>query len=253
MANPLSSTPQKGRRLGPKQHLALAALLVLGLISVLLVVWLGLLGGTELFAESSSASIAASSRNWQLVAFILIASVSLWLVIPSGSLLLIGAGFVFGAATATGLYYLLHCIFCWPVYQLARQGLVGSSAEGTTTPLEKYVPAHWVPTLVNLQNEPLLASLALRLIPVIPNAIACVTAPLLGIGFKPFFIATIVSCWVRPLFYASIGAGISELSELRNPEALVSQVDSLPMIGLGLSALALLLARLFILRKKEAR
>ena len=104
----------------------LVILLVAG--SVVATGWVVLLGGfttvTELVVTSVEYLLRVQQHPSTQTAWLLgFAALSLslqLLIVPSGSLLLVGAGFVFGVLPSVVIYMLMQCIAIWPIYWLCR-------------------------------------------------------------------------------------------------------------------------------------
>ena len=87
-----------------------------------------------------------------------------------------------------------------------------------------------------------MTTVVLRLTPVIPSAAACLLAAGLGVDLRKFLAATAAVCWIRPLFFASVGGSLQALSAL--PNALSTSSVFGPLLLLAIAALLLLIVKL---------
>ena len=110
----------------------------------------------------------------------------------------------------------------------------------------KHVPESWRNLLLTIRDEELLASVAIRLTPVIPSAVACLLAAGLGIGRNAFLLGTAISCWIRPLFFASVGASTQMLMELTDPAKILESVSFVPLIMAFVAASLLFALRVWL-------
>lgn len=201
--------------------------------------WFGMNGPVRALEWLQALDQQQNLHNF-VVIYLLICVASLCLVMPSGSLLLIAAGFSLGAIPAALLYALMQCLTCWPVFRLAQLGLLDSSRALRQLQETKL--------LRNLEREPFATSLVLRMTPVVPSAVACLAAAGLGLGFRPFLLATVLCCWIRPLLYASFGASLLTLANESGAGFPIGRAELALIAGLCLSSVGLLLYRLWARR-----
>jgi len=168
------------------------------------------------------------------------------LIIPSGSLILIAAGFIFSPLVAAGIFSVAQVICSWPVYGIGRTISEKFPQRFNSLTKRFKFPPGWERVV---QQEGFLATVVLRLTPVIPSAAACLLAAGLAIGLQKFILATIVVCWIRPLFFASIGGSLQVLTDLSGASG---NTAFKPLLLLFIAALVLLLLKVF-LRIKRAR
>ena len=102
------------------------------------------------------------------------------------------------------------------------------------------------PIVKTLNQEGVVAAIVLRLTPVIPSAAACCIAAALKIPIGAFCLATVMVCWVRPLFFASVGGAFQELSSLKNTLEGGASINLWPIILVFVTSLLLLLVRLWL-------
>ena len=185
--------------------------------------------------------IVGDSPVIALALFALLSLVSQLLIVPSGSLLLMMGGFLLGALPAALIYALIQIITTGPVIWLGQRGGV-ARAEAQ---LEAASPllAHLADSL---RAAPFSLSLVLRLTPVIPSAVGCLLSVLFGIPRTTFILVTALVCWVRPLFFASIGAALPTLQRLSDPADVLDPTDLWPLLLVFIGALGLLLSRVWV-------
>lgn len=175
-----------------------------------------------------------------LCAYAILCLLSQLLVIPSGSLILIAAGFIFSPLPAAAIFSIAQVLCSWPVYRIGKI-ISDKFPQRFELLTDKFsFPPDW-DRLV--QKEGFLATVVLRLTPVVPSAAACLLAAGLNISLVKFIPATIAVCWIRPLFFASIGGSLQALSALSTtPTSSVL----LPLLLLFLAAVMLLLLKLYL-------
>jgi len=223
-----------------------AALLISSAAATIWVLWLGglstitslIIGGAEYLLQFPSQH--STQLSW-LAGFAVISLSLQLLIVPSGSILLIGAGFVFGLMPSVGIYTLMQCLAIWPIYWLCQYG-----SERNPWALQHKVDRWLAQTgLARVtDDEPLVASMVLRLTPVLPSAAASSVASFSGVPISAFFAATVLVGWVRPLFFASIGGAAKELSGFAT--ALNGDFHMAPLIMVFLAVLVLLVVRLWM-------
>jgi len=248
----------------------LIAITLLLLTSLLVSCWLLFAGGLETLGALLLGSQAIIDQHYVMLlsGFFLLSLLSQLIIVPSGSLMLIIAGFTFGALPAAACYWIAQLLSAWPVFSLAGRAIADDdrkpaaaahaatrTAEGSAqVPASKMadIPVALTEHLRHIRGNGLLASCVLRLTPVIPSAAACVLAALFGIRLSVFVIGTLLSGWIRPLFFASGGASLSAAAmQLSSPE-LIGLLDLRPLFILFLTALLLLLVRYWLTRTKAS-
>jgi uncharacterized membrane protein YdjX (TVP38/TMEM64 family) len=217
---------------------ALLALLVV--LSIALTGWLLLFDGFALLTDAVPAvadrllDMSQAQRLWWLAAFALLSFSLQLLVVPSGSLLLIVAGFVFGVVPSVLLFTFMQCAAVWPIYLICRSG-------------SRRLRNEWfghTPAAEAIRSEPLVSSMVLRLTPILPSAGASTIAALSGITLQTFLLATVLVGWIRPLFFASVGAAVSEISGLAS--AVSGEINPAPLLLVFLAVAGLFLVRLWL-------
>lgn len=212
--------------------------------STLATVWLLAFDGVATLQSlmgfiDANARVARNDAVW-LLAYSGICIVSQLLVVPSGSLILIAAGFIFTPLVATAIFSLAQVLCSWPVYS-AGEAISKRFPERFSQYTARLKPDSDWPKRV--QREGFFASIVLRLTPVIPSAAACLLAAGFGIRRRHFIPATVVVCWIRPLFFASIGGSLQALSSA--PDALSSAATG-PLLLLFFASVLLLLVKYYL-------
>jgi len=100
-----------------------------------------------------------------------------------------------------------------------------------------------------VREEGFFATVVIRLTPVIPSAAACLLAAGLNIGLIRFIPATIAVCWIRPLFFASVGGSLQALSGIS--EAASASAALKPLLLLFIAAFVVFLSRLYLRRRGQ--
>lgn len=220
------------------------AAVVLLILSVAVSVWLLMFGGLEVVQEFliGLSDRVDSNSWWWLGMYGVVCLLSQLLIIPSGSLILIAAGFIFSPLLAAGIFSVAQVICSLPVYSIGKT--ISDKFPNRFDSLTRRfrLSAHWEAVV---QQEGFLATVVLRLTPVIPSAAACLLAAGLGIEWTRFLFATIAVCWIRPLFFASVGGSLQALTTLDQGVATV-----LPLLLLFAASVALLLVKLFLRAKR---
>ena len=214
-------------------------------ISVGVTFWLMGLDGVQVVLDylvslGEKIGRVGSEPKW-LIIYSLVCLFSQLLIVPSGSLILIAAGFVFSPLLAAGIFAITQILSTWPVFKMGiflRSRFPGRfKAEGILAKL----PDHLLKTV---RSEGFMAAVTLRLTPVVPSAAACLLAVGLGIKLGVFLAATAVVCWIRPLFFASIGGSLQSLALLKSGD--VKANSFLPLLAIFLTALLIFVTKLII-------
>jgi len=208
-------------------------------------IWLLFFDGTA-SVQSFMAYIDAKARSarndsiWLLI-YCGICIVSQLLVVPSGSLILIAAGFIFSPIIATVIFSMAQIVSSLPVFKMGE--LISSRYPQRFSAISSRfkINTDWQQAV---QKEGFMTTVVLRLTPVIPSAVACLLAAGLGIDLRKFLVATAAVCWIRPLFFASVGGSLQALSAL--PDALSTSSVLRPLLLLAIAALLLLIVKLYL-------
>jgi len=185
-------------------------------LSVAISIWLLMFDGLEsllIVAQSvfDSVSTTEDIKSWLLL-YALLCLASQLLIIPSGSIMLMVAGFLFSPLVAAAIFSVAQVLTTWPMYRFGQRLLLKFPGY-LQRKLEKVpLPDN---LLVLIAKESFSASVVLRLTPVVPSALACLLAAGLKISFNSFLLATFAVCWIRPLLFASIGGTLQALAGVR--------------------------------------
>jgi len=187
------------------------------------------------------------NRTYLVMSFLILVLISQLLVVPSGSILLIGGGFLLGTIPAALIYTALLPITGVIAAEIAASSSLTKWVESL---LYKSNKASRIARL--LKHEPFTLSAVLRLTPVIPAAIAAIVATTLKVSHTTFIFATLCVGWIRPLFFASIGGAAQSMTQL-NPDSIdTTEKSILPILLLALSAILNLLVRCWLRWKRES-
>ncbi|OED38502.1 hypothetical protein AB833_19350 [Chromatiales bacterium (ex Bugula neritina AB1)] len=232
------------------RHASLAVAGLALVVSLLATVWLLGFDGVQQLQNGLVRLIdhrqAAITEPLWIAVYALVCVVSQCLIVPSGSLILIVAGFVFGPLVATAVYAVAQVLTTWPVVSFSHWVLRNYKPRALSRFLSVPVIARAIATV---GEEDFMASVVLRLTPVVPSAAACLLAVTFAIPAGSFMLATACVCWVRPLFFASIGAALQQLATLESALKQSEAIDPTPIVLVFLSSLLLLAARLWLRRK----
>jgi len=210
-------------------------------LSVFLTYWLLLADGLQsLQALALGLSEHSVDLRYVLPVYALVSFFSQLIIVPSGSLILIFAGFFLGPLVAASVFAIAQLAAAWPVTRTAMLLIEA----GNTSALDRLNQAIASTSgLRRLREDEFFAGIALRLTPVIPSAAACLLAAGLGFRLRTFLLATAAVCWVRPLFFASVGGAIGELSDIREILEDPAQIDVTPLFLLLIAAFLLWIGR----------
>jgi len=170
-----------------------------------------------------------------LIGFACLSIISQFLVIPSGTLLIITGGYLLGSIPAALVYTVLLPLTGVVVGEIAKS----SSLQ------------HWLKAYLG-KHKKISEITELRLTPVIPAAIASTIASTLNIRHTTFIIATLCVGWIRPIFFASIGEAAQSLQQLQDGSLGVTEKSTLPLALLTLGALLNLIVRCWLRSKRKS-
>lgn len=200
----------------------------------------GKAGVLALLYRVEAAAVAAPLAA--MAVYTAVCLVSQTMVIPSGTLLVLAGGYLLGAGAAAGILSVAALAASILVYAIAREAFSRTISEYAQRTPERQK------ALDALRQEGASAVAALRLAPIVPNAVAASLAAGAGIPFWTFMTVSALTIWVRPLAVASLGASMRELADAARgvPASL-----GFAMGGLFLTALLVLGLRL-VLRMTRA-
>ncbi len=234
-------------------RLSIVAIVALIVFSAIGIVWMMFLGGTQLVTDAvtdiANRQAIGEHSGLLLALFFALAVLTQLLVVPSGSLMLVAAGFVFGAPSAALVYAVAQALTAWPVYTIASRALRRGESTLWSSHVDSAAIRPLLTSIESLRQDSFLATVTLRLTPVVPSAVACVLAATLGLRARSFLLGTLASCWVRPLFFASAGAGLRSAGQLSEKGYVFSLTDVMPLLLLFVAALSTLVIRRLLKRK----
>lgn len=219
--------------------------LVFVLLSIIGIIYLAFTQAEPKLVISTVSDL--NSGGYIVFSFVCLALVSQFLVIPSGSILMIGGGFLLGSLPAALIYTALL-----PITGIIIGLITASSSlnQWVDTLLRKYSKAAKIIEL--LKNEPFTLSAVLRLTPVIPAAIAAIVASTLKVRHTTFICATLCVGWIRPLFFASIGGAAQSLTQFQDDPFSINDKSILALSLLAISAMLNLLVRCWLRWRRES-
>src|SRR5215813_12529225 len=165
-----------------------------------------------------------------VAAFMAIYATAVALSVPSGAILTVAAGFLFGAVTATGMVAVAGTIGATLLFLAARSAfhdLLRARAGPWLARLERGFAANELSYL-----------LFLRLVPLFPFFVVNLVPAFLGVRLRNFVLATFLGIIPATFVFASVGAGLSSLFDADRDCSLDSVLT--PQIILALALLALL-------------
>lgn len=228
--------------------IAILCIVTIALLSALAMAWMIVFGGADTvgqqIADIANRQFGGPPSASLLTVFFVVALLTQLLVVPSGSLLLVAAGFVFGALSAAGLYAVAQMLTAWPVFALTCNAMQRERSTPWSSHIDNPAVRRVLRSIESVRHDSFIATITLRLTPVVPSAVACVLAAMLGLSLRGFLLGTLASCWIRPLFFASVGEGLRATGRLREQGAQFAFADLLPLLLLFAASLAILLIRM---------
>ncbi len=172
--------------------LIIAALSVIGMLT-----WLSL-------AQPDFCSRLTGAQNWvndyRLIAYLIVLVWSFFLfltIMPLGTTTILIAGFFLGPSVGAVQFVSLVAASA-VLYEIGR--------EKDEAALAKRVAQY--PALLKIaetgRKRGLIFSILLRLAPVVPSAVASLTASFFGLGRPAFYGGTLLAGWVRPVGFATL-------------------------------------------------
>jgi uncharacterized membrane protein YdjX (TVP38/TMEM64 family) len=186
-----------------------ARLQLLGLVAASVLGTAGLLlagGGTAILEtlaqlEQRKVMVILEFAVWALVANCL--------VLPAGSLSLVAGGAILGMAAPALIWFAAQLVTAPLIYR------TGAGSRDRIEPLvTRYLGSSAVRIVARAAHDGVATTILLRLTPILPSAPACLIAAWAGIDLKSFMIGSGLAGWVRPLYFASLGAAAGELARV---------------------------------------
>ena len=221
-------------------RLVMTALLVASVLGTMAVLKNG--GPAEVIkAAAGFAEQAQANKTLVLLGYFAIAFVLQLALLPSGTLVPIVGGFLFGAPLAAGIYFLSQLAATPIVWATARTGLGPTGDRKVEALIERFVPQRWRGIAVRAREEGVLGAMALRLL--LPSAVACIVAAGLKMPLKALMLATLLVNWARPFVMASVGEAAKSLADLGDPKLVLQQANAVPYLAAAIVIGGFLLLR----------
>jgi uncharacterized membrane protein YdjX (TVP38/TMEM64 family) len=209
----------------PRSRRALWALAALAVASVVASGVIMAAGGGPALLIAARETLAALNERPELIAAIFAAwaLVANCLVVPAGTLSMIVGGALLGTIIPTLIWSVAQLMTAPLLYALTRRGM------GNVAMLRNSQVARLVALA---QSNGFQATALLRLLPIMPNAPATMIAATAGIDLRTFFIGSVLTGWVRPAYFAGLGATVGTLSKVEAVTELLSVRTLVPLLGL---------------------
>ena len=221
-----------------RSHVLLAGLAVASALGALILVLAG--GGATVIAILAAVE---ANRTLALTIFAVWALLANCLILPAGSLSVMAAGALFGTVVPALVWFTAQ-LLTTPF--LHRAGF-GNRAE-IDRMVRRYLGARASALLADATREGVWTTILLRLTPVLPSAPTALIAAWAGVDRRSFLLGTVLVGWLRPLYFASLGAAAGSLARIDGSVAAPSLQTALPL-ALPFACAALLLAvRLYVRR-----
>lgn len=215
---------------------ALAIIVVLTILSAIAVAAVSADGGARVFALLDWLQRQVTQAPLQTLAlYALVCFLSQLVIVPSGTVIALGGGYLFGILAGGGVLAtsaLAANVIVFLIANSAFAGLVARYADAS--PQRRRA-------LDILQAEGAAGVAALRLSPIVPSALTATLSAAAGIGLATFALMSVLTIWVRPFAFAAAGASMRQLTEVANgaPANTALLVSALSLAGFLLFALRL--------------
>ncbi|MGI9500980.1 MAG: TVP38/TMEM64 family protein [Geminicoccaceae bacterium] len=167
-----------------------------------------------------------------IIGFVAIYAVSTALSLPSGAVLSIAGGFLFGSLAGTAWIVIGATLGAVGIFLAARTAL-GDALKAKAGPWLKKMEAGFKDNAFNYL-------LVLRLVPIFPFFVVNLVPAFLGVGLRTFTVATLLGIIPGAFVFASVGAGLGsvfEQGETFSPASALTPEVIIALIGLALLAL----------------
>lgn len=197
--------------------------------------------------ESVIALVGMLDKNPTLVALAFAgwALLANCLILPAGSLSLMAGGAVLGTFLPASIWYLAQLTTAPLLYRLAVQTPYRSQQL-----VRRYLGQTVETLFMRGVEDGIAATAVLRLTPVIPSAPATLIAAASGIPLKSFITGSALVGWIRPLYFASIGAAAGSLARAGELSIASGTSLAIPLVLLFGATLTLFIARLYIAQSR---
>lgn len=168
-----------------------------------------------------------------LALYALLCFLSQLVIVPSGTLIALGGGYLFGILAGGGVLAasaLAANVAVFLIANSAFSGLVARYADAA--PQRRRA-------LDILQAEGAAGVVALRLSPIVPSALTATLSAAAGISLATFAIMSVLTIWVRPFAFAAAGASMRQLADVAQgaPANTALVVTALSLAGFLMFAL----------------
>ena len=214
----------------------LIALIAASAIGTAAMLWLGgrdMLMAVLMALELHPVAFACAFTVWALIANCL--------VLPAGSLSLIAGGAVLGAFVPAGIWFAAQLATAPLIYRAASHSQLHAGGL-----IERYLGPAAAHLLARAGHDGVWATAVLRLTPVIPSAPAALIGAAAGIRLRSFMLGSAVAGWIRPLYFASIGATAGSLARADSVSAASGMSMIAPLLVLCGASAVLFAARLYV-------
>lgn len=221
----------------PRKSSARASFAGLAALAILSIFALSLLaadGGARVFALLDWLQRQATKAPLQALAlYALVCFLSQLVIVPSGTLIALGGGYLFGLVAGGGVLAasaLVANVIVFLIANSAFSGLVARYADAA--PQRRRA-------LDILQAEGAAGVVALRLSPIVPSALTAMLSAAAGISLATFAFMSVLTIWVRPLAFAAAGSSMRQLADVAQgaPANTALLVTALSLAGLLMFAL----------------
>lgn len=232
--------PDEGRasrsahRRRARQRAGISVLALFAGASIAAIVLVTADGGARVFALLDWLQRQATQAPLQALAlYALVCFLSQLVIVPSGTLIALGGGYLFGLVAGGGILAasaLIANVIVFLIANSAFSGLVARYADAA--PQRRRA-------LDILQAEGAAGVVALRLSPIVPSALTAMLSAAAGISLATFAFMSVLTIWVRPLAFAAAGSSMRQLADVAQgaPANTALLVTALSLAGLLMFAL----------------
>lgn len=209
---------------------------MLALASVIAIAFAAADGGQRVFALLHWLQRAAAEAPLQTLAlYALVCFLSQLVIVPSGTVIALGGGYLFGILAGGGVLATSALVANVIVFAIANSAFSGFVARyADAAPQRRRA-------LDVLQAEGAAGVVALRLSPIVPSALTATLSAAAGISLATFAFISALTIWVRPFAFAAAGASMRQLTDVAQgaPANTALLVSALSLAGFLLFALRL--------------